>query len=301
MNCIKTLHLCQFIFFAFFIINLYNGYYFLEKKLLSNLPKLVVSDIGGTLIGDSSIIPEFTGKTFAEMTKRDIPVVLITGFNYHTTKAYAKNLDRDTILMPQNGTLCLKKDEVIWEYGIDADPVKEIYDFLDKEQLPIIIYKGIEDNFEVQYLGRGFIERGYPFVEIDNLDNYNNITGISTIIPFDKIDMISSKVKNIIGNKFQMIRVKEEKHYWLEITPKNVRKDLAIKRFCEENSISLSDVIFFGDNYNDLELLRIVGTPVIVENAVIDLKNEFANICKPVYEEGVAIYLQELFKLKNEK
>ena len=265
---------------------------------MGSLPELVVSDIGGTLVSGSSSIPEFTGRVFSEIIKKNIPVVLVTGFNYHTTRSYVNGLDENIILMPQNGTICLKNNEIIWEYRIESEPVKDIYELLELEKLPVIVYKGIEEDFKVLYKGRDIIKRGHPFVEIEQLDDLKNITGISTIVPFDKIETISDKIKSIIGNRFQMIKVKEEKYYWLEVSPKDVRKDLAIKRFCKENSISLSDVIFFGDNYNDLELLRIVGKPVIVDNAVPDLKQEFDNVCKPVYDEGVALYLEEIFHEK---
>ncbi len=268
---------------------------------MENLPKLVVSDIGGTLVDSGSRIPDFTGNVFDKIIKRDIPVILITGFNYHTTRSYAKNLNENIIQMPQNGTICLKDNEVIWEYRIDKEPIKTIYDYLDGEFLPIIVYKGIEEDFAVLYKGRGVIKRDHPFKEIDHLDDLENITGISTVIAHEKIEIVSRKIKDIIGDNFQMIRVKEKDYYWLEVTPKNVRKDLAIERYCKENSISLDDVMFFGDNYNDLELLRKVGKPVIVDNAVYDLKNEFKTVCPPVYEEGVGKYLRNIFELDGYK
>jgi len=264
---------------------------------LRHLPKVVVSDIGGTLVRNANKIPEFTGKVLNDIIKKGIPVILITGFNYHTVKAFVQDLDKNIILMPQNGTLCIKDDEVIWEYRIDTEPVKKIYNFLDEEKLPVIVYKGIEDDFSVFYKGRGIIKRGYPFVEIKSLNDFQNITGISTIIPFDKIEIISKKIKDFTVDDLQMIRVREKDFYWLEVAPRKVRKDIAIKRYCEKNQVSLSDVIFFGDNYNDLELLRIVGTPVIVENAVTDLKNEFKTVAESVYNEGVAKYLIDIFNL----
>ncbi len=62
-------------------------------------PKLVASDIGGTLIFDDNPIPIFTCRILNKLVKKDIPVVLITGFNYSTTKKYTKNLNKKIILM----------------------------------------------------------------------------------------------------------------------------------------------------------------------------------------------------------
>jgi len=270
--------------------------------IVSSKPNLVVSDIGGTLAYGDISIPEKTGEVFHKLIMQDIPVILITGFNFHTTKKYVSNLNKNIILMPQNGTLCIKNEKLIWEYLIEQDVIRQIYSFLEKKELPIIVYKGFNENFTVLYEGRGIFKRDFPFQEMKNLDNFEGTTGISTIVKYDSIDMVSKNIKEIIGDRLQMIRVKEEKYYWLEVSPKKVRKDLAIKRFCKENDISLSDVIFFGDNYNDLELLRSVGHPVIVNNAIDEIKNEFKTVADSVYNEGVAKYLINLFDLdKNEK
>jgi len=261
---------------------------------LNNLPKLIVSDIGGTL-SYSDKIPQKTVEVLNEIFRMGIPIILITGFNYYTTKKYAKGLDKDIILMPQNGTLSLKSDKVLWEYKLEKDITKEIHDYLDKSNLPIIVYKGIREDFKILYKGRGIFNRDKPFVEVDNIDNFENVSGISTIVPHNKVEFIAENIKKIINNNLQMIRVKEEDYYWIEITPKDVRKDLAIKRYCNENNISLSDVIFFGDNYNDLELLRSVGTPVLMDNAVEDIKKEFKTFADSVFNEGVARFLSELY------
>jgi len=270
--------------------------------IVSSKPSLVVSDIGGTLVYGENSILEKTGEVFHKLIMQDIPVILITGFNFHTTKKYVSNLNKNIILMPQNGTLCIKNEKLIWEYLIEQDLIRQIYDFLEKKKLPVIVYKGFNENFTVFYKGRGIFQRDFPFQEMKNLSNFEGTTGISTILKYDDIDMVSKNIKEIIGDKLQMIRVKEEKYYWLEVSPKKVRKDFAIKRFCKDNDISLSDVIFFGDNYNDLELLRSVGYPVIVNNAIDEIKNEFKTVADSVYNEGVAKYLINLFNLdKNEK
>jgi hydroxymethylpyrimidine pyrophosphatase-like HAD family hydrolase len=76
-----------------------------------------------------------------------------------------------------------------------------------------------------------------------------------------------------------------------------MRKDLAMKRLCAELSVSLADVMYFGDNFNDLEVLRSVGYPVLVDNAAPELKEEFETVVPAVTEQGVAKYLNNLYHL----
>ena len=261
-------------------------------------PKLVASDIGGTLIKNDDVIPLFTCKVLNKLVKKDIPVVLITGFNYSTTKKYTKNLDKKIILMIQNGSVCIKNNRIYWEHQIPALDAEQIYNFMDKRKIPIIVYKGEKDNFKVLYKKVGGITKSKPFIEVENIENFYNITGISTLIPNILIEKTRKEIKKIINDKFQIIYSKGDKFSWLEITPIEARKDLALKRISNEMSISISETIYFGDNFNDLDVLDSVGYPIVVENSVKELKEKFTIAIDSVFNEGVAKYLNKLFNLE---
>ena len=258
-------------------------------------PRLVASDIGGTLIFDDNPIPIFTCMILNKLVKKDIPVVLITGFNYSTTRKYTKNLDKKIILMIQNGAVCIKNNRIYWEHQIPALDAEQIYNFMDKIKIPIIVYKGEKDNFKVLYKKMGGITKSKPFIEVENIENFCNITGVSTLIPNILIEKTRKEIKKIINDKFQIIYSKGDKFSWLEITPIEARKDLALKRISNEMSISISETIYFGDNFNDLDVLDAVGYPIVVENSVKELKEKFTIAIDSVFNEGVAKYLNKLF------
>jgi hydroxymethylpyrimidine pyrophosphatase-like HAD family hydrolase len=109
---------------------------------------------------------------------------------------------------------------------------------------------------------------------------------------------VRQNIENIVGNDFTVIYVRESNGSWLEVVNNHVRKDLALKRLCNQFQIPLTDTIYFGDNFNDREVLRLVGQPVLVENAMEELKKEFSRVIGSVYEEGVALYLNDLFDLQ---
>jgi Cof subfamily protein (haloacid dehalogenase superfamily) len=264
---------------------------------MNNLPKLVASDIGGTLSRDIHTIPLFTASVLNRLTEINIPVVLITGYNYNTTMNFVSTLNPKVLLMPQNGSLCVKEKKLIWEYRIPKPEAKTLYDYLDKNNLPIIIYKGKHEDFKNYYVSQRELPLSYAFQKINQLKNFENITGISTLLPDETAKTIKGKIEGIVGDTFKVIYSREAKGSWLEVVHTEVRKDLALKRLCEEMAIPLSEVVYFGDNFNDLEVLRIVGYPVVVENALPELKMEIRTIVKSVTDEGVALYLNDLYDL----
>lgn len=263
----------------------------------NNLPKLVASDIGGTLVRGTHIIPPYTTRVLNRLTEVNIPVVLITGFNYNTTTTFSANLDPKILLMPQNGSLCIKEKKLVWEYRIPKPEAEALYNYLEENNLPAIVYKGKEEGFRNFYISPIELPLSHAFQKIDHLEHFDNITGISTLLPDELARQVKGKIEQIVGDGFKVIYTRETKGSWLEVVHTEVRKDLALKRLCEELDIPLQDVIFFGDNFNDREVLRMVGHPVVVENAVPELKQEVGTVARSVYEEGVAIYLNELFHL----
>ncbi|MCP5108695.1 MAG: HAD-IIB family hydrolase [bacterium] len=259
------------------------------------IPKLVASDIGGTLIRGIHAMPAFTAGVLNRLCETGIPVVLITGFNYSTTKRFARDLDPRVLLMPQNGSLCIDGEKLVWEYRIPEPEAGALHDYLRQNNLPVIVYKGKLEDFGNFYISDRELPLSYAFQQVDCLKNFENITGISTLLPDEPARKVKDNIERIVGDKFKVIYTREVKGSWLETVHTDVRKDLALKRLCEELDIPLSEVIFFGDNFNDLEVLRMVGHPVLVENAAPELKEEFKTIAGPVTEEGVAVYLNALY------
>lgn len=263
----------------------------------TDLPKLVASDIGGTLITGIGIIPSFTAAVLNRLMEMDIPVALVTGYNYTTVKGFTGNLDPKVLLMPQNGSLCIRDKEIVWEYRIPEPEAEALYRYFNENDLPAVIYKGKNEDFKNYYVSREEQPLSYGFQRIDRLVSFENITGISTLIPNPAVLEVKRNIEAIVGEKFKVIYSRGTGRSWLEVVHTDGRKDLALKRLCDEIGISAADVIYFGDNFNDLEVLRMVGRPVVVENAAAELKEEFFDTAGPVTREGAAHYLKYLYSL----
>ena len=65
----------------------------------------------------------------------------------------------------------------------------------------------------------------------------------------------------------------------------------AIREMARLLNISLSDIVAFGDDKNDMEMLQICGTGVAVANAVSDVKNAADSVTRSNDEDGVAEWI----------
>ena len=62
--------------------------------------------------------------------------------------------------------------------------------------------------------------------------------------------------------------------YWIDTTSAN--KGIGVLSICKTLGIELADVMAFGDNYNDVPMLDIVGTPYI-DGFAVPLREKYTN------------------------
>ncbi|MDU6443734.1 MAG: HAD hydrolase family protein, partial [Streptococcus sp.] len=80
----------------------------------------------------------------------------------------------------------------------------------------------------------------------------------------------------------------------MDIILKGIDKGFGLYHLCQEFGRKASDVVAFGDNLNDFEMLDFAGNAVATENArqeIKDISNEIIGHCD---EESVMAYMEGL-------
>lgn len=81
---------------------------------------------------------------------------------------------------------------------------------------------------------------------------------------------------------------------WLDVMARGVDKGAALTTLAELSGVPVSATVAFGDYLNDLEMLRVAGTAVAMDNAHAQLK-EVADIIAPANtDNGVSVVLRKL-------
>lgn len=63
--------------------------------------------------------------------------------------------------------------------------------------------------------------------------------------------------------------------------------------------VSLENSYSFGDSDNDIELAKVVGHPVAMNNGNAKIKEVAKDICPSVMNDGVAMYLEEIIRCRD--
>ncbi len=88
----------------------------------------------------------------------------------------------------------------------------------------------------------------------------------------------------------------------LDVLPLGCNKGVALARLAERRGIPREAVMAVGDNWNDLEMLRWAGQPVLMRNASLPLREEAARggwrITATNDEDGAALALEAAIKAR---
>ena len=80
---------------------------------------------------------------------------------------------------------------------------------------------------------------------------------------------------------------------WYAFMPTKSWKTTAIQALAEISQISLEDTVAFGDDLNDIEMLKLCGTGVAVANAIQEVQETADEITLSNDEDGVAEWLAD--------
>jgi len=97
-------------------------------------------------------------------------------------------------------------------------------------------------------------------------------------------------LERVLKERFSnALHVYHSKSTYLELAPKIISKASALRLLLKQlYDIDLSEVIAFGDNYNDVELIQAVGLGIAVGNARDEVKAVAKEIALDSKQDGVA-------------
>ncbi|WP_301409702.1 Cof-type HAD-IIB family hydrolase [Borreliella tanukii] len=267
--------------------------------------KMLVFDLDGTLLNNSHEISFLTLKVLLTLEK-DFKIIIATGRRLSEVRNIRNQLKKNNInenyLVTANGAEVFLQENLIFRHAMNYGLVKEIlkihtgnadvnlYTF-DTWYSNSYVKSPIMKHF-ITDLGLNAIIKDLAELDVDS---------VSKIVYYCDDLATLNKLNNDIRSKdFQDIRVFFSSRDLLEVTNINADKYNAIKNIAFLESVPLCDVVAFGDNNNDYEMLKNLGKGVLMKNANEFLKINLTNneITKfSNNEDGVARFLIDFFEL----
>ncbi|PRQ92685.1 Cof-type HAD-IIB family hydrolase [Borreliella burgdorferi] len=267
--------------------------------------KMLVFDLDGTLLNNNHEIAFLTLEVLLAL-KKDFKIIIATGRRLSEVKNIRSQLKEiginENYLVTANGAEVFLQENLIFRYAMNYDLAKEILKIhTDNVDVNLYTFDTWYSNADVKSpIMKHFIKDLGLNVIIGDLTKLN-VDSVSKIVYYcDDLAILNKLDTEIKSKDFQDTRVFFSSKDLLEVTNINANKYNAIKNIAFLESIPLCDILAFGDNNNDYEMLKNLGKGVLMKNAneflKINLaKNEITRFSNN--EDGVARFLIDFFKL----
>ncbi len=266
--------------------------------------KLIALDIDGTLLNHEKAISQRT-KQIIESISSSIKIILISSRMPKAMRYLQEELNvLDMPLVAYNGGLIVSNEKNMSSIGIDFPAFRAILDFNEDFKLHLSLYHNDEwyapqMDFWTEREERNTQSRA---VLKDNelvFEQWKKESKLPHKIMCmgeeQKVDEYYHLLDAHLGHSIHLYRSKPT---YIEISPIGTDKFQGLKLLIDQAfpSIDLNEVIAYGDNYNDIEMIENVGLGVAVGNAISEVKAVANHITASNKNEGVAMHLEKLFQ-----
>lgn len=253
-----------------------------------------MTDLDGTLFNNDTEISETNLHAIQRIMNMNISFGIASGRSIEVIKQIAKKynfLDQLELIIGYNGVTLYTKDNInsIKPQFLKSDIIKRLVEELEHHDISFIIHENenLVVSKETQYVSLEKDLNDYGMEIKPNFIEYVNkdypklmIVGNESIL-----DQLDSEVSQLNHMGFHSFRSHLN---FLEVVTKGVSKGETLAKYCDYKGIQPSEVITFGDNLNDLEMIEFADYGFAMNNAVEKLKNSAKYIAKSNQEDGFA-------------
>ena len=259
--------------------------------------KIIVSDLDGTLLDENSKITDYTRETIKKLNRLGVEFIIATGRVEALSIRFKFQLWLDTFIICYNGDNIYDKDEnMIFEKVISKDVTYELLKLLREEEVNYNCFFH-EDFYRDEYDKTDYSKRT-GFIEHILID-LKDCSELNKIIIVDEEEVILNLSKKLKDRFSHLVEITISDPTCVDIAPKDCSKGNALEILADTLNFNMDKIIAFGDAENDLDMLKKVGHPVVMENAQAIVKDSINNRAGKNSEDGVAKYLENYFQLKK--
>ena len=258
--------------------------------------KIVFSDIDGTFLTNDHKVTEQTEKAVKSLLEKRIPFVLVSARMPEAIYPITNKMEVKIPIISYSGGLVLTEDEeVLYSKTIDAEHTKSVLKAIDEGWTDISV------NY---YAGRRWFVRDVTDKRIkyemditsataENAD-FNELMN-KNIVPNKILIMCEpptcEEMERGLGKMFPALNVVRSSKFLLEIMDKSVSKATGIDVMLKHFGLNPAEAIGFGDNYNDIEMFKFVGTAIVMGNAPEPVKKYATEVTASNEDSGIYKYL----------
>lgn len=263
--------------------------------------KMIVSDMDGTLLNSDLVISKENLNAIKMVREKGIRFCIATGRPEQLVKEYIEPLKMEDPMILYNGSVIGHpfNNERLFDLKLKKNDTRKIIAYCEENNIIYMPYTKDKIISKPNYRVEFFEKRN------ESLDELNKCV-------FEDIRDVDVIVSNSI-NKILLIENNEEKYKeakkyvssigdfeiatsqkgFIDINPLGASKGKALQMLAKHFGYNMDEIVVFGDQDNDVSMLEIAGTSVVMENGSDKAKEAADYMTTSNNESGVAKWINE--------
>tara|TARA_B100001123_G_scaffold444354_1_gene592960 strand:+ start:28402 stop:29256 length:855 start_codon:yes stop_codon:yes gene_type:complete len=250
--------------------------------------RVIAIDIDGTLLDSQGQMPDENRKIIKEASVTGIHIILATGRCFHHAKPVSETLlDKITLIVNNGALVKTGKGITLNSTTLSRDLAREVINSTKSLQMGTALVfdrtgnqQYLFENIDWKHPNRfDYFKQNARFMtEISPLEK--GLTEDPLQIAFNGSVNEMRRLRDYLHRQpntselcLTITEYKDRDFSLLDITAKNCSKGNSLATWCNSLGINADQVMAIGDNLNDLDMLMFAGLPIIMGNAVKELKS----------------------------
>lgn len=231
--------------------------------------ELVATDMDLTLLADDKSMPEGTGRRIDALARRGILFCAASGRPVPALRESFPRHHGDMALIADNGASVYLRGEAIFLDAIDRALYHEVLSLSARREDGVPVLCAYDEAYMLERDRRHADTVGIYYRSITCVESFDALgveaNKVSIYFPnWDSKRNLDTVYGPRFGSRLYATCAGDE---WLDFMNVGVDKGTGIRRLAEHLHIGLENVAAFGDTYNDIPMLDIVGHGYVMANA----------------------------------
>ena len=261
--------------------------------------RAIALDLDGTLTNHEKVVTPKTREALLQASAKGAVIILASGRPTYGIEPVAECLELNKqggyILSYNGGNIVnAKTGEKLFSQFLPDEVIPELYAYAEENGHALLGYAGNEIITEMpddQYVKEESRINKMNIRKVENLFEALEPHPTKLLMTGDPTLMLKAEEELVekLGDRMDIFR---SAPFFLELVPKGIDKAKSLTRLLAKINLTPSDLIAFGDGYNDLSMLKLAGMGVAMENAAPEVRAEADYVTLSNEEDGVAAALE---------
>ena len=249
--------------------------------------KIIVLDLDGTLLRDDKKVSENTVNTLLQVKEQNNRIIFATARPPRDAYKYVPKELRDNPIICYNGACIIdNKENVLYSKQISREDALRIIKVAKRygfDDLCFEINDKLYSTFDTYEFFGDALNQIIDLEKLEFESVYKIIVCSKQPIPTELVEEIKKNGKGVITDNGTLC----------QIMNRDVTKWTCIQSLIEREKIDKKDIIAFGDDNNDYDVIKNAGIGVAMGNAIQSIKEIADYVTESNMDEGVANFINK--------